>query len=52
MFFVVTHVGLQEHGGTLTLDVVSSVLPFTSDGGRLGPGPQVQRQSDRGLASR
>ena len=37
MFLVVTHSGVKSIEGTLTLEVVSSVVPFTSAEGGLAP---------------
>ena len=52
MFLVVTHVGVKSTDGTLTLDVVSSVLPLASEAGTFAPARRYRASATADCASR
>ncbi len=52
MFFGVTHSGVSSTEGTLTLAVVSSVVPLTSDFGGVLPARRYRASATAACASR
>ena len=52
MFFVVTHSGVSRTDGTLVLEVVSAVLPLTSDFGGVLPARRYRASATAACASR